>query len=236
MVSKPRIAAEIWAPPEKLREWFDLALRADDPKPSLTACKELALELQAILNRQNNEELERDPTLSLWGARDVSQEEWAQKRKEEFRVEANKFLVKVEELEGLFGSEPWGKDGPSLGEITAPLSRIGAAPRAHKPSATRGRPREAWHGAAFGIARAIKNALKEEGYRGSLNAEDDKSVVASVGAKTIKWAYKRAIKSAGFASAVQMRDRRKKGKRIAMGAGESKVAAALKGIKAPMKV
>jgi hypothetical protein len=209
MVGKPRIAAEICIPPEKLHEWFCHALRADDPKPCLSVCEKLVLELQVILNRQNNEELERDPTLPLWKSRDVSQEEWMQKRKEEFRVEANNFLVKVEEFGGLFGSEPWGKDGPSLDEITAPLSRIGAVPREHKPPATRGRPREAWHAAAFGIAWAIKNALKKEG----LNVKDENSVVTIVGAKAITWAYKIKIKTAGFIAARERRHR-KGGKRV----------------------
>jgi hypothetical protein len=63
---KPRLAQAANIDAEKLLEWFDYALEADDPKPSRAACEKLATEIRLVLerqnkigNRRNNADLER---------------------------------------------------------------------------------------------------------------------------------------------------------------------------------
>jgi|SRR5208337_2090810 len=214
-MSQPRrIAARISIPAEKAREWFCDALRNDDAKPSLAICEKLVQEFSTILNRQNNEELERDPGLPLWLARDVSQEEEAEKRKAKLRSAANQFFVAVEEYESYFGyDDRRANEWPFLGEIQQLLLKMGAAPIPSDSSAAPGRPREAWHGAARLIAPKIKDALEGAGYRGRLSIVDEESAVAYVGAATINWAYGINIKTGGFAAAMEKRHRRG-GKRV----------------------
>jgi hypothetical protein len=216
MVGKPRIAAEICIPPEKLHEWFCHALKNDDPKPSLDACEMLVREFQSILNAQNTEERERDPKLPPWYPMEISEEQIIEKLKARFMSLANQLLVESEELESRLGPCPWGLSAPSLYDIREPLLKVGVSPVPRVPRVPRdslGRPREAWHAVASGIAWAIKNALKKEGYAGSLNAKDENSVVAIVGAKAISSAYKIKIEAAGFVAAMERR-RRKGGKRV----------------------
>src|SRR6202007_868784 len=92
------------------------------------------------------------------------------------------------------------------------LSRIGDVPQAIRPAdkggrfqevfnvrgkkivardigRTPGRPIEAWHAAA----RAIKNAMLESGYRGSLSEKNSKSVTAKVGAAAVNWFFENAV-------------------------------------------
>jgi hypothetical protein len=75
-----------------------------------------------------------------------------------------------------------------------------------------GRTPERWHEAARLIATAIKEALREAGYRGSLSMIDEKSFIVLVGAAAINWAYKIDIEAAAFATAMRGRDRRKQDK------------------------
>lgn len=80
-----------------------------------------------------------------------------------------------------------------------------ASPEATGP--TRSRPTEVWHEAARPIARLIKDAFVRAGLPKKLSAKNENNPVAVVGAKAINWAYGTKIKPAGFASAMQRRDR-----------------------------
>jgi hypothetical protein len=107
---KRRIAAEICIPADRLLGWFCDALQKDDPKPTLAACEALAREFQTILNRRNNEEKDLDPSLPDWLSKDPVQMEWEWKQKEKVTLEGSKFLVLLEELESVFGPDPYGGD------------------------------------------------------------------------------------------------------------------------------
>jgi hypothetical protein len=45
-------------PASTVLEWFEDALKADNPKPSPVLCQEFARDLRVIFNRQNNSEYE----------------------------------------------------------------------------------------------------------------------------------------------------------------------------------
>ena len=209
VLKQPRIAAEIRIPSERVRQWFLGALGKDDPKPTLAACEKLAREFQSILNRRNTEEQDIDPTEPDWTFKDDIQKGWEQKRREKFRQSACRLLVEAEELEGVFGSEPFGIDRPSLDEIRKPLLEIGALPVVHEQRPKRGRPPEAWHLTGHLIADAIKAALAECKFRGSTSKQNADSPVAVVGASLICSAYEIDVSADAFAWAMRQRHRTK---------------------------
>jgi hypothetical protein len=88
------------------------------------------------------------------------------------------------------------------------LLRACAVPVAARPAPYR--PRQIWHGAARSIADLIGTALRDAGYRKNLNAIDQNSAVAFVGAEVINVAYGAKIRPSGFATAMRNRNRIKK--------------------------
>ena len=227
--------------PNTVRQWFENALRSDDPKPSPGACIKLAREFQVIANRRNNAELWRqaecEGTVPQPSAlKDESWEDIESRMIRKFKDAANQLLFEAEELESFFGGYQWqnGTSAVSLSQIQELLGRICAVPKAivssgdngqlqevmnvggnkivlRKVGPTLGRRKEAWHPAGHEIARAIKDAMRTAGYRGSLSAKKPESVTAQVGASTINWFFNTSVKISadGFASAMKSRDRSK---------------------------
>jgi hypothetical protein len=240
---KIQIRSGLGQAPEYGARLVDSALNSDDPRPSFDTCSSLAREFQNFANRCHNAELYRraesegaEPPIEQ--LRDDFAE-WERRKYRKFKVAADRLCFEAEELEGYFGGYQWEDDDGviSLREIQDILSRIGAVPQAIRPAdkggrfqevfnvrgkkivardigRTPGRPIEAWHAAARVMARAIKNAMLESGYRGSLSEKNSKSVTAKVGAAAVNWFFKNAVEisPAGFAAASKERDRRK-GKR-----------------------
>ena len=60
------------------------------------------------------------------------------------------------------------------------------------------------------MAPLISAAMRAVGYRGRLATTDEESITANVGAAAISWAFETKIEAAGFATAMRMRDRRKR--------------------------
>jgi hypothetical protein len=216
--SEPKMAPNSLAPTLEVQRWFDYALRATDPKPSLAECERLARQLQIIANQQNNAGLERHDSIPLRLLKDVSPAEEMGKRIGNFMSLANQLLFAARELEDYAGGYQWMHENgsTSLADIEHILVRIGAAPVAQtsSPAPARGRPREIWHAAALKTAPLISAAMRCVGYQRRLNMTDEESVTAKVGAKAISWAFAIELEPAGFATAMRMRDRRKRHNRI----------------------
>lgn len=215
-LAKPKIAQyNRFADGRTVQKWFSDALKSDDAKPSLAACEKLAREFQITINRQNNAELESCGSVPLPELKDVSPAEYLDRKVQKVISAANQVLVAARELKAYHGNYCWTDNhsgAVSLEDIEDMLRRIGAVPRAPNPHAKTGRPPERWHEVARLIAPAIKAALQEARYRGSLSMIDEKSAVVHVGAAAINWAYKLDVEAAGFASAMRRRDRRKRNK------------------------
>jgi hypothetical protein len=194
--------------------WFGDALPATDPRPSPADCNRLARQFQVIVNRQNNAELERHGRVPHSSLKDVSPAEEMNKRVGKFISIANQLLFAARELEDYAGGYQWihEKGSVFLEDIEHILRRIGAIPVAQtsSPAPARGRRRKTWHAAAREMARLISAAMRHAGYRGRLSMTDEESVTANIGAAAISWAFGIKIEAAGFATAMRMRDRRKR--------------------------
>ena len=215
---KPKLAFESMSVddwerlPNTISGWFSDALGRDDQKPSFEGCIKLARDFQFILNRHNNAELERIAELEgrpvdPFKLKDVSWDELEGKIIRGFMNAAHRLMAEAEEVEKFFGGYVF-KNSVTLAEIQHLLGRIGAFPKARTPpSATRGRPKQAWHSVARDIARAIISAMREAGYRGALSFKYESSPTCVVGAKIINLAYGLRIDAPGFISAIRNRDR-----------------------------
>jgi hypothetical protein len=139
------------------------------------------------------------------------------KRVGKFMSRANQLLFAARELEHYAGGYQWEHENGSvsLEDIEHILRRIGAIPVAQtsSPAPARGRRPETWHAAAREMARLISAAMRHAGYVGRLRMTDPESVTANVGGAAISWAFAIKIEAAGFATAMRMRDRRKRDNR-----------------------
>jgi hypothetical protein len=214
--AKPKIAQRnILASGQTVQKWFSDALKINDVKPSLTACKKFAREFQIIVNRQNNAELESHGSVLL-ELGDVSPEEYLNRKVQKVVSAADQVLVAARDLEAAFaGNYHWtDRSGKvvSLEEIVTMLHRIGAVPRVSGLRAKMGRPPERWHETARRIVPLIKAVLRDAGYRGSLNMRNENSAVVQTGTAAINWAYKIDVEAVAFAFAMRRRDRKKRDK------------------------
>lgn len=223
---KPRLAQAGKIDAEMLLNGFDLALKAVDPKPSRTACENLAKDIHLVLesqnkigNRRNNADLERKhrgavPQSEL---KDLSPREEQEKRFRKFQEASSRLLFAIKEvrtaareIEENDGSCLWIDKGGavSINDLEELLLRACAVPAAPRPAAYR--PRQIWHGGARGIADLIGIALRDAGYEKNLNSIDQNSPVAVIGAEVINVAYDMKIRPSGFATAMRNRNRAKK--------------------------
>jgi hypothetical protein len=208
----PSAEKKEWLPAETVQCWFNDFLQKDDPRLSLDVCRSLAREFRIIFNRHNNAELERRGPAPFESLKDVSPAAELDKRVQKVRAAADQLLVVAYELKNFAGGYQW-SGAVSLEDIIGILERIGAVPFAQddpSPRPPRGRPRETWHAAAREFAHKIKKVLEAAKYGGRLRMADEESVVAYVGAKAANWAYRTNIDAAGFASAMRVRDRKKR--------------------------
>jgi hypothetical protein len=223
--SKPRIAPNnCLAPTAKVQNWFDDALRKDDPKPSRAACDRLAREFQIIVNRHNNAERARERPVPFGELKDVSLAEELNKRVRKVTAAAKQLMVAANELEDYAGGYQWTDKVPlSLDDVKDVLEQIILSPEASAALATQvlpappshRRPHEAWHAAGREVAPLIQAAMRDAGYvRKKLRMADGESVTAVVGAAVINWAYGIRIKPAGFASAMKERSRSSETKKL----------------------
>jgi hypothetical protein len=223
---KPRLAQADKIDAEKLRESFDIALKAGDAKPSRTACEELAKAIHLVLesqnkigNRRNNADVERRqrgvvPKREL---KDLSPREEQEKRFRNFQEASSRLLTAIKEvriaardIEDNDGSCLWIDKGGvvSIDDLEELLLRACAVPVAARPAPYR--PRQIWHGAARSIADLIGTTLRDAGYKKNLNSIDQNSPVAFVGTEVINVAYGAKIRPSGFATAMRNRNRIKK--------------------------
>jgi hypothetical protein len=198
--------------------WFDEALGGDNPKPSLDQCRQLACDVQRILNRYENAERQRrGPTArDRLQLKDVDPTEELNRRVKKVESAAQLLGAATKELEDFVGAHEWSDgdrstDLEDIRRIISTLSTVVA--RASRAKSGRGRPREAWHVAGRQIAQLVRSVLEAAGYTRRLNMIDQESFTARVGAAAISWLFGIMIESSGFATAMRPRDRRKGGKR-----------------------
>jgi hypothetical protein len=192
----------------RVQRWFVDALRPADPRPSPAASAELAREFQVIVNRQSNAPKDRVEDM-----KDATLADHLDRKLQKVMHAAGQLLFAMRELENDIENHHWvdSNGSVSVDDIMSNLRRIGAVTVVPAPPPSRGRPRQEWHAAAREMARLIAEAMRRAGYRGRLSMVDGESVTAEVGAAAINWFYGTKIDAAGFAAAMRMRDRRKRG-------------------------
>jgi hypothetical protein len=223
---KPRLAQGANIDAEKLLEWFDYALEADDPKPTRAACEKLATEIRLVLerqnkigNRRNNADLERKHkgAIPLSQLKDISPLEEQENRFRKFQEASARLLLAIDEtrsaardIEDNDGSFLWIDKGGavSLDDLEELLLRACAVPAAPRPTAHR--RRQVWHGAAPPIADLIRSVLRDDGYERNLNSAGENGPVVVIGAKVISATYNVKIRPSGFVTALRNRNRAKK--------------------------
>jgi hypothetical protein len=196
-----------WLPPRELRRWFD------DPKPLSVDCEKLTRDIRIAVNRHDNAQVVQHhhpkhvPPHLL---KDVDPGEELNRRRRQVNDDAKRLLTSLCELEEYAGpGDHWGA-GASLTDVQIVLGKIGVgAPTLPAASPAPGRPPEPspLHKLWRQIARLIKAALKEAGYRGDLTLTHPNSAIAIVGAKVVSRIHE--ITPEGFADAMRDRDRSK---------------------------
>jgi len=200
---------------QKLQQFFEDALRPNDPRPSPDDCEKLAHDIRIIVNRMNNAELEQEAQRRGFPVdrsllKDISLRDEKNKLVGEIQALAHQMLRAADELEEL-GGYAW--TDFSLADVQQNVGRIafspdGAGYMPQRPrSSARGRPREPWHAPGRKISRLLAAAMRTVGYGGRLHAKDAESVTAIVGAAVISWIFKSEITPEGYATGMRRRDR-----------------------------
>ena len=126
---------------------------------------------------------------------------------------AQLLLAATKELEDFVGAHEWTNEDRSadLEDIRSVLSTLSTVvARTSRAKRGRGRPREAWHAAGRKIAQLVCSVMELAGYKGGLNLTDRESVTVLVGAAAVSYLFDIEIGADGFATAMRMRDRRKR--------------------------
>lgn len=206
---------------DRLRQLFERELQPGDPAPSLQACEKLAHDIQIIVNRAQNAELEREAQhrgcqVDELLLKYVSQSEGIDKRVGKYRALAKQMLAAGSDLEEFCGSSYQWTDGTMLADVQQILGGIALAPEGcgHMPepprSPTRGHPRESWHAPARDIGHLIARSLREIGHKNRLSITDAGSITAIIAAAVMLWIFEIKISPEGYASAMRGRNRGKK--------------------------
>lgn len=202
---------------DRVKKWFEDALKPGEPRPSLEVCDGLAREFRRAINKAATRYFDQHGISSVRKNGKVLE---VRRLDEDFgdilegmvkRViaAADQVLIAARELEDYAGGYVWGVEEPvSLVEVQEILIRIGATQLRYKESTKLGRPDEAWHHAAFWIALLIKKTMKELGQKKRLSLATEEGIPAVVGALAINFACGIKIKPRAFVRAVHKRDRR----------------------------
>ena len=194
--------------------WFDRALRRTDPRPPAERLDLLARDLQILLNRANNAELERAGPVPLLKLKDVSPRELLDRKVAKVNEAAAHLLATTIELQNFSGGYFWTcVDGDlTLAELQAVLRKIGVPPLplqlGRRPP--RGKPTVPWRGVCRQFAQSVRIAMIDVGYKGSLAITNPNSVTAKVTASALSWAYRQRLSADAVVSAMRDRDRKKK--------------------------
>ena len=189
--------------------WFNSALKRHDPRPAADVMDRLARELQILLNRANNAEHRRAGTLNPGTERDVSLDEWLQRRTRKLGDAAKALVEASYEYERDVGTVVQCPDRDwSMEELQEMLLGMSALAGPRNPSTTRlGRRPVPWKDAARRFGRLVAVAMREAGYSGRLEIADPESVTAIVTAAAISWAYNKKLTPEGLVT--NMRDRQR---------------------------
>ncbi len=201
-------------PASEICRWLGDVLKADDPKPSPDQCLQLAREIQIVMNRHENTELQRrGPTArDRLQMRDVDPTQELNRLVKKVESAAQRLGAATKELEDFVGAHQWTDDDRSadLEDIHFVLSTLSTVLARTSPAKRgRGRPREAWHAPGHKIAQLICSVMEATRYGGRLKKTDPESATASVGAAAISYLFDIKIGADGFATAMKDRDRSK---------------------------
>jgi len=169
----------------------------------------LARELQILLNRANNAEHRRAGTLEPGTEKNVSLNEWIQRRTRKLGDAAKALIEASYEYERDVGTvlqcpdRDWSME--EIQEMLLGMSAL-AGPRSASV-ARRGRRPVPWKDAARKFGRLVAVAMREAGYSGRLEIADPESVTAIVTAAAISWAYDQKLTPEGLVT--NMRDRQR---------------------------
>ncbi|HWE72968.1 MAG TPA: hypothetical protein VG328_07400 [Stellaceae bacterium] len=207
------------APDGEVARWYDAALGVDEPRPDGHAREKLAREIQIVVNRVNNAQLERSSeSVPIAALRDVSPADVLDRKLAAVKTAADQLLAVLDNLANFTGGYVWDGSPPTtLDEAQGFVAALARHPDGYRvplqPNPPKnpkgGRPVVGWHEAGRQIAAPIARTLQQAGYHGRMKATDENSPVAIIGAMAINWAYGIEIEARGFAQAMLRRNRSK---------------------------
>ncbi|TLU71460.1 hypothetical protein [Lichenicoccus roseus] len=178
MTVDPKIASAA-----DVKDWFENALKQNDPRPSEAVYLQVAEELKKSVNRYRNQSTTPDKH------RDAEPSQYIAQAQIEVTLAANKLLFSLERLGELLQGGLWTReaDGIPYAELADFLRGMAVSGNVREaPRKLAGKPKAGWHTWGRPFCSRVEEALRNAGYSGNLNRTDRTGVIACIGASMVQ--------------------------------------------------